>query len=197
MFEGNVRKSVVAILFGVCLIGGCSCGHKDAQPTQQVSQQASQQVNNEVVLTEDTYKYSNGFTGKYYRLPEGLVIEDNKTYNVKGIGELKGNLLRKLCRTERFTDANGQPVAVWELKDLPKIESGKDYYIKVPCYIDGKLGGDPCLNYGDDCVVFDCDEETLTNCDVVKVHCEYIVKNFAMNNLVCRMNVLEVISEAE
>lgn len=197
MFEGNVRKSVVAILFGVCLIGGCSCGHKDAQPTQQVSQQASQQVNNEVVLTEDTYKYSNGFTGKYYRLPEGLVIEDNKTYNVKGIGELKGNLLRKLCRTERFTDANGQPVAVWELKDLPKIESGKDYYIKVPCYIDGKLDGDPCLNYGDDCVVFDCDEETLTNCDVVKVHCEYIVKNFAMNNLVCRMNVLEVISEAE
>lgn len=29
MFEGNVRKLTVAILFGVCLIGGCSHGHVD------------------------------------------------------------------------------------------------------------------------------------------------------------------------
>lgn len=194
MFEGNVRKLTLAILFGIGLLGGCSCGHNDVQPTVQQEQQTK---NNEVVLTEDTYNYSNGFTGKYYRIPEGLLIEDNKTYNVKGIGEVKGKLLRKMCFTERFTDANSQPVAVWEIDDLPKVESGKDYYIKVPNYIDGKLGDQPALKYGDNVMVFDCDEETLTNCEFVKVHCEYIVKNFAMNNLVCKMNVLEVINEVE
>lgn len=189
-------KIAIGVIMGCMVINGCMSNStpKENKPAVQQEQQTK---NNEVVLTEDTYKYSNGFIGKYYRLPEGLVIEDNKTYNVKGVGEIKGNSLRKLCFTERFTDVNGQPVAVWELKDLPNIESGKDYYIKVPGYIDGKLGDDPALKYGDNCVVFDCDEETLTNCEFVKVHCEHIVKNLAMNNLVCRMNVLEVINEAE
>lgn len=189
-------KIAIGIIMGCMVINGCMSNNtpKENKP---VVQQEQQTKNNEVVLTEDTYKYSNGFTGKYYRLPKDLVIEDNKTYNVKGIGELKGNLLRKLCFTERFTDANGQPVAVWEIEDLPQVNSGEDYYIKVPNYIDGKLGDDPALKYGKNCMVFDCDEETLTNCEFVKVHCEYIVKNFAMNNLVCRMNVLEVINEAE
>lgn len=188
-------KIAIGVIMGCMVINGCM-SNSTPEENKPVAQQEQQNKNNEVVLTEDTYKYDNGFTGKYYRLPEGLMINDDKTYDVQGIGELKGNLLRKLCFTERFTDSNGQPVAVWELNDLPQVGSGKDYYIKVPIP-DGELAGNPAVKYGDNVMTFDCDEETLTNCEFVKVHCEYIVKNIAMNNLVCHMTVLEVINEAE
>lgn len=194
-----MRKSVkiaIAVVMGCMVINGCMSNNTPKE-TKQTTQQEQQVKTNEVPLTEDTYKYDNGFTGKLYHEPNDLVIEDNKTYNVKGIGEVSGKALRVMCRTERFTDASGQPVVVNKLENLPNIESGKDYYIIVPPYIDGKLGDDPAVKYGNNVVTFDCDEDTLINSEFIKVHCDYIVKNIAMNNLVCHMTVLEVINEVE
>lgn len=188
-------KIAIGVIMGCMVINGCMSNStpKETKPTTQQEQQVN---NNEVVLTEDTYHYSNGFTGKFYRVPKDLVIDDNKTYDVKDMGKIKGSTLRKMCWTERFTDANGQPVAVWDIKDLPQVESGKDYYIIAPIP-DGELAGDPAVKYGKNVMTFDCDADTLNNSEIVRVHCEYIVKNIAMNNLVCRMNVLEVIGDAE
>lgn len=188
-------KIAIGVIMGCMVINGCLSAStpNENKPTKQQEQQVK---TNEVVLTEDTYKYSNGFTGKFYRAPKDLIIDDNKTYDVKDIGKIKGNVLRKMCFTERFTDANGQPVAVWDINDLPQVDSGKDYYIISPIP-DGELAGDPAVKYGNNVMTFDCDEDTLLNSEIVRVHCEYIVKNIAMNNLVCKMNVLEVITDAE